>query len=68
MCCRVVLLESTSLASESIGEQTGMAYISVNSWVKRFESEGIKSLEPRPSSSCKPVISYSNGGKSYVPP
>jgi len=48
MRCRAVLLKSTGLTSEQVGEQTDMTHISVNSWVKRFETEGIKGLETRP--------------------
>lgn len=45
MRCRAVLLKSTGLTSEQAGVQTGMTHISVNSWVRRFEAEGLKGLE-----------------------
>ena len=48
MRCRAVLLKSTGLTSEQVGEQTDMTHISVNSWVKRFETEWIKGLEHVP--------------------
>lgn len=41
------LLKSTGLTSEQVGLQTEMTHISVNSWVTRFETEGIKGLETR---------------------
>ena len=48
MRCRTVLLKSQGLTSKEIGLQTDMTHISVNSWVKRFETEGISGLETRP--------------------
>lgn len=58
--CRAVLLKSSGLTSESVGEQTGMTHISVNSWVKRFESEGIKGLETRLGRGRKPIMDCSD--------
>ena len=60
MRCRAVLLKSTGLTSGQIGEQTEMTHISVNSWVKRFESEGIKGLETRPGRGRKPIMDCSD--------
>ena len=48
MRCRAVLLKSTGLSSKAIGLQTEMSHVSVNSWVKRFLSEGIDGLQTRP--------------------
>ena len=56
MRCCAVLLKSTGLTSEQVGEQTDMPHISVNSWVKRFETEGIKGLETRPGRCRKPIM------------
>ena len=60
MRCRAVLLKSSGLTSKAIGEQTEMTHISVNLWVKRFESEGIKGLETRPGRGRKPIIDCSD--------
>ncbi|MDE6578668.1 MAG: helix-turn-helix domain-containing protein [Muribaculaceae bacterium] len=60
MRCRAVLLKSTGLTSEEVGLQTVMSQISVNSWVKRFEDEGIKGLETRPGRGRKPLIDCSD--------
>ena len=60
MRCRAVLLKSTGLTSEQVGEQTDMTHISVNSWVKRFEAEGIKGLETRPGRGRKPIMDCSD--------
>ena len=65
MRCRAVLLKSSGLTSKAIGEQTEMTHISVNSWVKRswvkrFESEGIKGLETRSGRGRKPIMDCSD--------
>ena len=57
---RAVLLKSIGLTSEQGGFQTKMTHISVNSWVKRFETEGIKGLETRPSRGRKPIMDCSD--------
>ena len=57
MRCRAVLLKSTGLSSKAIGLQTEMSHVSVNSWVKRFLSEGIdKFLQTRPGCGRKPIM------------
>ena len=48
MRCRTILLKAKGLTSKEVGVQTEQTHISVNSWVKRFETEGIKGLETRP--------------------
>jgi len=60
MRCRAVLLKSSGLISKAIGEQTEMTCISVNSWVKRFELEGIKGLETRSGRGCKLIMDSSD--------
>ena len=60
MRCRAILLKSSGLTSEQVGIQTEMTHISVNSWVKRFESEGIKGLETRSGRGRKPIMDSSD--------
>ena len=60
MRCRAVLLKSQGLTSKSIGLQTEMTHISVNTWVKRFKEEGIKGLETRPGRGRKPIMDCSD--------
>ena len=60
MRCRAVLLKSTGLTSEQVGLLTEMTHISVNSWVKRFEAEGIKGLDTRPGRGRKPIMDCSD--------
>lgn len=60
MRCRAILLKSNGLTSKEVGVQVEMTHISVNSWVKRFEAEGIKGLETRPGRGRKPIMDSSD--------
>jgi transposase len=60
MRCRAVILKSEGLSSVRIGEQTEMSAQSVNGWVKRFESEGIKGLYTRTGQGHKPIMDCSD--------
>jgi transposase len=60
MRCRAILLKAQGLPSKEVGAQTEMTHISVNSWVKRFEVEGIKGLETRPGRGRKPIMDSSD--------
>ena len=60
MRCRTILLKSEGLSSVSIGKQTQMTAQSVNGWIKRFETEGIKGLYTRPGQGRKPIMDCSD--------
>lgn len=60
MRCRALLLKSQGLTSKEVGVQTEMTHISVNSWLKRFEVEGIKGLETRPGRGRKLLMDHSD--------
>lgn len=60
MRCRAILLKSAGLTSKQVRLQTEMTNISVNSWVKRFEADGIKGLETRPGRERKPIMDSSD--------
>lgn len=60
MRCRAVLLKSQGLTSKEVGRQTEMTHVSVNSWVKRFEAEGISGLKTRPGRGRKPIMDCSD--------
>lgn len=60
MRCRTILLKAKGLTSKEVGVQTEQTHISVNSWVKRFETEGIKGLETRPRRGRKPIMDNSD--------
>ena len=59
MRCRAILLKAKCLTSKEVGAQTEMTHIFINSWVKRFETEGIKGLETRPGRGRKPIMDSS---------
>ena len=61
MRCRAILLKSNDLTSKEVSIQTEMTHISVNSWVKRFECEGVTGLDTRPRRGRKPIIDSSDG-------
>lgn len=46
MCCYLVLLKSEGKTSKEVGKLTNMSDASVNSWLKRYQSEGLLGLEP----------------------
>ena len=60
MRCRAILLKSQGLKSTEVGVQTEMTHISVNSWGKRFEREGVKGLETKPGRGRKPIMDCSD--------
>lgn len=60
MRCRTILLKAKGLTSKEVGVQTEQTHISVNSWVKRFETEGIKGLETRLGRGRKPIMDNSD--------
>jgi transposase len=55
--CQVILLKSTGRKSIEVGEITGMTYVSVNSWVKRYNELGIDGLQTKPGRGPKPKLS-----------
>ena len=69
MRCRAILLKARGLTSKEVGVQTAMTPISVNSWVKRYETEGINGLETRPGRGRKliPIINglLRRGGRTH---
>lgn len=46
--CHVILLKSTGRTSKDVGLITSMTYVSVNSWVKRYNDFGIEGLLTQP--------------------
>lgn len=60
MRCRAILLKSNGLTSKDVGIQTEMTDISVNSWLKRFECEGVTGLDTRPGRGRKPIMNSSD--------
>ena len=42
--CQMILLKEQKKTSKDIGEQLGYCLVTVNHWVKRYQSEGIEGL------------------------
>ena len=55
--CQSVLLKAEGRNSKDVGAITGMRDVSVNSWVKRYNSEGISGLQTKPGRGRKAIIS-----------
>ncbi len=60
MRCNAVLLKAEGLPSAKVGELTYMSLVSVNTWVKRFLSEGITGLQTLPGRGRKPIMDCSD--------
>lgn len=57
MRCQAILLKSEGRTSKEVGYITGMCHINVNSWTKRFISNGKQGLKTQPGRGCKAIIS-----------
>ena len=56
MRCQSILLKSDGRTSEDVGSITDMCAVSVNTWVQRYNSEGISGLATKPGRGRKPII------------
>ena len=54
--CRMVLLKAEGRRSKDIALQVGCCEVSVNTWVKRYESQGVKGLQTKPGRGRKPIL------------
>jgi transposase len=54
--CQTILLKADGRYSKDVGEIVGMSHVSVNSWLKRYNSGGIPGLLIKPGRGCKPKI------------
>lgn len=55
--CQAILLKADGRTSKEVGSIVGMCHVSVNSWLKRYNSEGVQGLDTRPGRGRKPLIS-----------
>lgn len=58
--CQMILLKSEKRTSLEISEVLGCCEVVVNTWLDRYESEGIKGLETRAGRGRKPILSTQN--------
>jgi len=54
--CQSILLKSEGRNSKDVGVITGMSNVSVNSWLKRYKSEGISGLYTKPGRGRKAIL------------
>lgn len=54
--CRMVLLKADRLPSSQIAPQVGCCLMSVNGWVKRYQTEGIAGLRTKPGRGRKAIL------------
>lgn len=54
--CQAILLKAEGRTSKEVGSIVGMCNVSVNSWLKRYNREGIQGLLTKPGRGRKPLI------------
>lgn len=57
--CQTILLKAEGRHSKDVGSIVGMSNVSVNSWLKRYKSEGIAGLYIKPGRGRKSLIDRS---------
>ena len=64
--CQVLLLKAAGRTSHDVGEVVGLCHVSVNSWVKRYKTAGIKGLETKPGRGRKPLLTLEKEGAAVL--
>jgi len=54
--CLMILLKAQRKSSKEIGQQLGCCLVSVNHWVKRYQTEGLDGLHIRPGRGRRPLL------------
>lgn len=54
--CQGVLLKSEQRSSAAVAKQLGCNEVTVNSWLRRYEAEGIEGLKTRSGRGRKPIL------------
>jgi transposase len=58
--CQMILLKAQGRTSEEIDGILGVCSVSVNTWLDRWEAEGIEGLKNRPGQGKKPIFEASD--------
>jgi transposase len=58
--CHAILLKSEGRTSKDVGQIVGMTDVSVNSWLRRYKTEGISGLMIKPGRGRKPMMEQSD--------
>jgi len=56
MRCQTILLKAEGRTSKDVGQIVAMCHVSVNSWLKRYNAEGIGGLATKPGRGRKPSL------------
>lgn len=64
--CQVILLKAAGRTSADVGAALGLCHVSVNGWVKRYKTEGIKGLETKPGRGRKPPLTVEKDGDAVL--
>ena len=56
MRCQTILLKAAGRNSKDVAQIVGMCHVSVNSWLKRFKSDGLEGLHTKPGRGRKPLL------------
>ena len=54
--CQTILLKSDGRTSKDVGQIVGMSHVSVNSWLYRYNAEGIEGLKTKSGRGRKAII------------
>lgn len=54
--CQAILLKAAGRKSKDVAQIVGMCHVSVNSWLKRFKTDGIEGLTTKPGRGRKPLL------------
>lgn len=58
--CHTILLKADGRTSKDVGTIVGMTDVSVNSWLRRYKTEGISGLLIKPGRGRKPIMDNSD--------
>lgn len=64
--CQSILLKSDGRTSKEVGSITGLCAVSINSWVKRYQTEGLSGLTTKPGRGRKAVLSLEEDKSSIL--
>lgn len=56
MRCQAILLKAAGRKSKDVAQIVGMCHVSVNSWLKRFKTDGLQGLKTKPGRGRKPLL------------
>ncbi len=64
--CQVILLKAAGRTSADVGAALDLCHVSINSWVKRYQAEGLSGLATKPGRGRKPLLTVKNDGASVL--